>query len=65
MSQHYKDGFGYLLNVNKLGLPNISGTIDPLDIGDGDMGMIVTTALDVVNLSESIKSFATHLWLNQ
>ena len=65
MSQHYKDGFEYLLNVIKLGLPNISGIIDPLDIGDGDMGMIVTTALDVVNLSESIKSFATHLWLNQ
>ena len=65
LSQHYKDGFEYLLNVNKLGLPNISGIIDPLDIGDGDIGMIVITVLDVVNVSESIKSFATDLWLNQ
>ena len=33
--------------------------MDPLDVGDGDMDMIVITGLDFVNLPESITSSAT------
>jgi len=63
---YYNDGFGYFSNVNKLGLPNISGIIDPLDVDDdGDMDLIITTGWDVVNLPGNIASFITNLWLNE
>ena len=63
---YYNDGFGFFSNVNKLGLPNVSGIIDPSDVdGDGDLEVIITTGWDVVNLPGSIASFTTRLWLNE
>ena len=63
---YYNDGFGYFSNVNKLGLPSVSGIIDPSDVDDdGDMDLIITTGWDGVNLPGNIFSFTTSLWLNQ
>ena len=62
---YYNDGFGYFSNANKLGLPNVSGIIDPSDVdGDGDLDAIITTGWDVGILPGSIASFTTSLWLN-
>ncbi len=65
MRQHYKDGFGYVLDGNKLGVPNISGIMYPLDVGDRDMDVIVATGLLFVNFPKSITIFATNFCLNQ
>ena len=62
----YNDGSGYFSNVNKLGLPNVSGIIDPSDVdGDGDIDVIITTGWDTVNATPNIASFSISLWLNE
>jgi hypothetical protein len=63
---YYNDGKGHFSNVNKLGLPNMSGIFDFADIdNDGDMDVVTTTGWDTAASTPDFVSFITNLWINE
>lgn len=61
----YNDGSGRFSNLDALGLPTITGTIEPFDVDrDGDMDVILTTGWDDIKSQDNASSLPIRLWLN-